>query len=100
MDVIISSSAFILIVAACLFHCIRQRRRNEQLVRRWVDQQGYGMISFRGPGGVPGLSGGWADRIWGNREGTYELLVQDEQGGQINFTITVSFTGKIKVRRL
>ena len=100
MDVIIYSSVFVFIFAASVFYRILRRRRNEQLVRRWVDQQGYGMISFRGPGGIPGLPGGWADTISDNRERTYELLVQDEQGGQLDFSITVSFTGKIKVHRL
>ena len=95
----------IVIIAAvisipAIYH-FRRRRRDERLVRIWVDEQHYALLSLHGPKGwrivFPGLGllAGVRPGIW-----IYALDVQDEQGGQFSLNVQTSFLGGVSVQRL
>ncbi len=94
MDVILYSALVILIVALGAVWHFRRRKWEQRCIYRWINEHGYGVISFYGLGS--GAMGYDPD----DGRDSYKLLVQDEQGGQITFIVTVGFTGKIRANRL
>ncbi len=91
---------FVLGVSLPAIYHFRRRRRDERLVRIWVDEHHYALLSFHGPKGWhtlfpgAGLFSGIGLGVW-----IYELSVQDEQGGQLTFEVGTSFLGRIRTRR-
>jgi len=101
MGPIIGIVIFLAVVSIPVIYHFRRRRRDERLVRMWVDEHHYALLSLHGPKGwhmlFPGLG-----LLAGVRPGTwiYGLNVQDEQGGQFSLEVTTSFSGQVTTRRL
>jgi hypothetical protein len=104
MGPVIGIVIFLAVVSIPVIYHFRRRRRDERLIRKWVDKQNYALLEFYRPGNGPRSSGGWADLVSGGDDAgtyeTYEMKVQDEQGGQFTLTASVSFTGKVRTTRL
>ena len=88
LTVVIGTIICIGVLSTLLILRFRQLRRDERLIRAWVDEHCYALVSLRGPS--------W--RL-GNTYQSYDLTVQEESGGQFSLDVEVSFFGHVTVQR-
>jgi len=105
------AAAVILLVAVAAIWSLRQRRqRDEIVIRRWADEQGYAVLDVQGPmlplaAALVALCTELTNLLWwrATHAGalSYPVSIQDGDGAQITFEVTVRPHSKsIEARRI
>lgn len=90
------------VAAAAVWAYAAAIRRDHLRIRRWADQKGYAVLSIqRTLTRMEVLPHGFGGRLL--RRGSvrsYEVKVQDEEGGQFTMLVTVWGSKRVEARRL
>jgi hypothetical protein len=95
-----------LLVIGATWAMRKRRQRDESLIRRWADEQGYAVLRIHGP--MPSLTAlfwiflipiTWFLRLAGAQ--SYPTFVQDDEGGELSFEVTIRMSSeRVEVRQM